>query len=76
MYKTMKRIGQGFAGLVGVAALLGVLASPGCSNSAPSENVVYVPKVTGNREDIQKAEYERDKAAAKAGGKTASRAAR
>lgn len=64
----MKRIGQGFAGLVCVVALLGGLASPGCGNSAPSENVVYVPKVTQSRAEMEKAELERTKAGAKAVG--------
>jgi hypothetical protein len=65
----MQKFGRLFGGFVGVAVLLGLLGLPGCSSE--SENVTYVPKVTATRDEIQKAEYERDKAA-KASGKTAS----
>jgi hypothetical protein len=53
----------------GVVVLWGLLAVPGCSGP-PSENVVHVPKESPKRDDIQKTEYERDKAA-KASGKAA-----
>jgi len=69
----MKRIGQRLARLAGVGALVGVLGLSGCSSSAPSENVSYVPKVTQSRDEMQKAEFERDKAAAKSHGRTGAR---
>jgi hypothetical protein len=55
-----KRIGRRFGLSLGIGVLLGSLGSPGCSDS---QDFSSSPKAKASKDDIQKAEFERDKAA-------------
>jgi hypothetical protein len=55
-----KKIGHPFGLFLGVGLLLGLLGSPGCSDS---QDYSSAPKAKATKDDIQKTEFERDSAA-------------
>ena len=56
----MKKIRPALGAVLGTGLILGLLGAPGCTDS---QDFSSSPKAKATKDDIQKAEFERDKAA-------------